>query len=335
MYCNSCLMQIPKDEITFCTECGVPLHKKCANKCLECGVELCDSCFSENHFRCSECYNPEKPFSHIRRSYIKQYEMCPHSLFLQLVEGVDPPMSKYAQLGILVHAIIEDLQAGNINVNQAVQRLDAEVEEWNMNTEDEYSIIPLGLLDVGFKCIQNFMDILPLLSGESVIEEKIQYSLDESLPDITCTLDRISFVDDKIHIHDWKTGKPMSGKKLVEDLQPPLYLLAVKSKYGKMPDSFTLHYLANTKNLTYRKVDDDTYTVKTARSEYTLKISEAVERTKKILEGISKSEYPIPSEKEVSWYCNSMCWYGLSGYCKSAQTEQWRKINRERENANS
>ena len=123
----------------------------------------------------------------------------------------------------------------------------------------------------------------------------------------------------------------MSGKKLAEDLQPPLYLYAVYKEYGQMPEAFTLHYLNNMKNLTYKKIDDNTYKVKTVRSEYIMKVDEAIERTKKILKGISKSDYQIPNAKEVSWYCKSMCWFGLSGYCKTAQTEEWSRINKERE----
>lgn len=332
MYCNSCLTQIPKDEITYCVECGVPLHKKCANICRDCGKELCDSCYAENHFRCSECFDVNKPFKYIRRSYIKQYEMCPYSLFLLLVEGIEPPMSKYAQLGITVHSILEHLQTGKITTASALERLQEDVDEWNLNTQDEYSIIPIDLMEVGRNCIKNFNNIKPLLvCDDSVIEEKIQFSLDKSLPDVTCTLDRISFVNGGIHIHDWKTGKPMSGKKLIEDLQPPLYIYAVYKKYGKMPESFSLHYLNTMKILTYRRIDDNTYRVKTARSEYTLKIDEALEKTKRILKGISAQRFNIPEEKDVSWYCKSMCWYGLSGYCKTAQTEEWHRLAKERE----
>lgn len=331
IYCNSCLSQIPKGEITYCSECGVPLHKKCANLCRDCGKELCDSCYAENHFRCSECFDVNKPFKYIRRSYIKQYEMCPYSLYLQLVEGIDPPMSKYAELGIIVHSILEEVQKDKMNLGQALYELQDKIDEWNMSTQDDYSIIPLDLFEVGRKCIENFMKIKPLLTcDEAIIEEKIQFSLDSSLPDITCTLDRISVIGDKYFVHDWKTGKPMSGKKLIEDLQPPLYLYAVYKKYGKMPETFTLHYLQGLKNLVYQRIDDNTYKVKTSRSEYTLKIDEALEKTKKILKGINTQQFTIPEEKDVSWYCNSMCWYGISGYCKTAQTEEWHRLAKER-----
>jgi CRISPR/Cas system-associated exonuclease Cas4 (RecB family) len=333
MYCNSCLKQIPKDEITYCSECGVPLHKKCANHCLDCGKELCDSCYSENKFRCSSCFDEHNPFKKIRRSYIKQYELCPYSLYLQLVEGIEPPMGRYAQLGIIVHELLEQIQLGKLKCNTAIGLLEERVMEWNKETEDEYSIIPFDLLEQGKECIHQFEIMMPYLKGDNKLEYKIEYSIGNDIPNITCTLDRISFVGDEIHIHDWKTGKPMSGKKLVEDLQPPLYLYACYKEFKKMPESFTLHYLSKGKHLVYKKIDDDTYEVKTARNKYVLKISEALERTRKILKGIKHQQFNIPKESEVLWYCNSMCWYGLSGTCQGQQDEEWHKLAKERRKA--
>lgn len=326
MYCNSCLKQIPKDEIVYCHECGVPMHESCANHCLECGQILCDSCYSENHFRCSDCFDASRPFKTIRRSYLKQYETCPHSLYLQLIENIEPPMSKYAQLGIIAHAIFEDMQHQRLSQEQARGRLITEVEDWNMNTEETYSIIDDKLLQQGLRCINNFTLLLPKLKGDFKTEKKIIYSIDKKLPDISCTLDRISFVNDEIHIHDWKTGKPLSGKALIEELQPPLYLYAIKKEYGKMPETFTLHYLDVMKNIKYRRIDDDNYEVKTSRKKYNLSISDSLNRTRKILDGINKQKFPIPEDNKIAWYCDKMCWYGMSGTCRKLEQEEWHNI---------
>ena len=332
MYCNSCLKQIPKDEITYCAECGVPLHVKCANHCMECGKELCDTCYKENHFRCTDCFDASRPFKTIRRSYIKQYEICPHSLYLQLVQAIEPPMSRYAQLGIIVHAIIEDIQKGRLTPGAAKVRLYNEVEKWNMSTQDEYSIINDELLDVGSRCLTNIYRILSVLEAETKFEteKKIIYSIDKKLPDISCTLDRIGFIDDKIYIHDWKTGKQMTGKQLIEDLQPPLYLYAIRKEYGVMPESFILHYLDVEKNIVYKKIDDDNYEVSTTRKTYNLCISDALNRTRGILDGINKQKFEIPDDGKISWYCDKMCWFGISGTCRKLEMEEWHKIAEER-----
>lgn len=333
MYCNSCLKQIPKDDDVYCVECGVPLHSKCANHCLECGDPLCDSCYAENKFRCSKCFDVKKPIKAIRRSYIKQYEQCPYSLYLMLIEGIEPPMGKYAQLGIIVHKIIEEMQLEKITEKQALIRLEEEVMEWDKNNDDEYSLIPLDLLEVGKNCITEFERERPMLIGETKLEYKIQYSIDEKLPDITCTLDRIAFVNNDIHIHDWKTGKPLAGKNLIKELQPPLYIYAIYKEFGVMPKTFNLHYLNKGKILTYKYIDDEHYEISTSRSKYILDIPKAIERTKKILNGIKKEKWDIPSDVDNNWYCKRMCWYGISGMCKGNQIEEWHKVNKERENA--
>ena len=115
MYCNSCLKQIPVSEVTYCKECGVPLHKSCSNHCLECGADMCNDCYAENRFRCSDCITENKTLRTVRRSYLKQYEDCPYSLYLQLIEGITPPMSSYAELGIIVHELIEKMQNNQID----------------------------------------------------------------------------------------------------------------------------------------------------------------------------------------------------------------------------
>lgn len=333
MYCNSCLKQIARDEITYCSECGAPLHIKCANHCMDCGKELCDTCYKENHYRCKDCFDVNKPFKTIRRSYLKQYETCPHSLYLQLVESIEPPMSKYAQLGIVAHEIIEDAQKDRLTLEAAKGRLQNAVEEWNMSTEDEYSIVSDELLRTGIRCLDNAFMLIPELNKNEKqfeTERKIIYSIDKTLPDISCTLDRIGFVNDDIHIHDWKTGKPMTGKTLVEDLQPPLYLYAVRKEYGKMPETFTLHYLKDMKSIIYHRIDDDNYSVKTKRSEYVLSISDTLNRARNILEGINKQKFEIPEDNKIKWYCEKMCWFGISGTCKKLEAEEWHRLAQSR-----
>ena len=116
MYCNSCLKLIPKEKVTHCSQCGVPLCKDCANHCMTCGKELCDTCYMENNFRCEDCFKPENMFAVIRRSHLEQYAGCPYSLYLQLVNGITPPMGKHAQLGVIVHELIEQISARTMNI---------------------------------------------------------------------------------------------------------------------------------------------------------------------------------------------------------------------------
>ena len=266
-------------------------------------------------------------FSVIRRSHIEQYAGCPYSLYLQLVLGNEPPMSKNAQLGVIVHELIESLSKDEIDINRAKIDLEDAIAAWNVSTDEEYSIITWELQDVGNICLDNFMLIKNQLGSSFESEKNIKFSIDDDLPTISCTLDRIAFDGDKIHIHDWKTGKPMSGKKLVTDLQPPLYIYGVYKEYGILPETFTLHYLQPNKHIVYKKIDDMKYEVVTTRNTYTLDIDEALDRTKKILNDIKHNRFNMPDGTAHLFRCDKLCWFGISGKCRGTQDEQWKRLN--------
>lgn len=329
MYCNSCLKQIPKEKISYCEQCGVPLCNTCSNHCMVCGKALCDSCYADNNFKCEECFKPDESIAVIRRSHIEQYAGCPYSLYLQLMLGIEPPMGKHAQLGVIVHELIDKISHYDVTKSEIKEELLEQITAWNMSTDDEYSIITMDLEEVGIKCLDNFWLIKEEFGSDYKSEYNVKYSIDEDLPKISCTLDRISFDGDDIHIHDWKTGKPMSGQKLVTDLQPPLYLYGVYKEFGTMPKSFTLHYLNPNKHIVYNKIEEMKYEVKTTRNTYTLDVNEALERTKKILEGIKKNKFNMPENDTHLWRCRNMCWFGTSGKCEGSQQEQWKVLNKQ------
>jgi len=243
---------------------------------------------------------------------------------LQMVKGIIPPMGKHAQLGVIVHELIDHISREDCTLTAIHAALEERIVDWNISTDDEYSIITDELREVGHTCIDNFWLIKNEFSPDFVSEHKIKFSLDDDLPMVSCTLDRISFVNGDIVINDWKTGKPMSGKKLITDLQPPLYIYAVYSEYGKLPKSFNLHYLSHNKTISYVLTGDMEYTVKTSRAEYKLDIREALQRTKEILQNIKDAKFPMLNEH---WRCNTMCWFGLTKKCVYSIEDQWKEAN--------
>ena len=327
MYCNSCLLTIPREDVKYCEQCMVPLHEKCVNHCLICGKILCDTCYGDNSYKCEDCYKPDETFSVIRRSHIEQYASCPYSLYLELILGIAPPMGKHAQLGIIVHELIDKDAHYPTTLAQMKLELVEKIEEWNLKTDDEYSIITVELEEAGMLCLENYFLIRNEFGKDFETEKQIKFSIDDNLPKISCTLDRIEKVDGDIHIHDWKTGKPMSGQKLVTDLQPPLYIYAVFTEYGIMPKTFSLHYLQPNKHITYKYMGDNKYSVTTTRNTYELDILDAVERTKSILHDIKCNKFAMPEEAKIRWKCDSMCWYGLTEKCAGNNDEEWKQLS--------
>lgn len=334
MYCNSCLKKIEKENITYCSQCGVPICKKCANHCMQCGKELCDSCYEDNHYLCEECYKPDEIFSVIRRSHIEQYAGCPYSIYLQVILGITPPMGKHAELGIITHEIIEKIEKGELNKTEALNELQEKINAWNKVVEDNYSVITMELEEVGKNCINEFFKIKDMFGNKFKSEYNIKYSIDDSLPKISCTLDRIEWVGKDIHIHDWKTGKPMSGKKLITDLQPPLYIYGIYKEFGEYPKTFNLHYLNHGKRIIYKYRGDGIYEIETTRNTYILNVDDAIKRTKKILKDIKHKKFNMPTSQTHQWRCKNLCWFGISGKCKGVEIEQWKKLTNGEKNNN-
>jgi hypothetical protein len=334
MYCNSCMGQIVKSEdVVYCSQCNVPLHSGCANHCLSCGKLLCDTCFAKNNFHCEECKPPEVRFASIRRSHIELYQACPYALYLQLVKKVRVPDGEHAKLGTIVHQLIDQLRSDLIDYDACCTLYESAFV--NTEWEDE---LRETLYNRGRKSLSSFNEIMPLFTSDKWESEvNIIYSLDANLPSISCTLDAVDFIGDKIHVSDWKTGKPMSGQKLITDLQAPLYIEAIHQKYGVYPDTFTFYYLEEGKIKKYEadynnfEYDENgntipVYHVNSGRNTYTLSVRDALQRTKEILTKINNGQFSMPTQVH-EWYCKNMCYFYKSEICASSMKEQWNVLN--------
>lgn len=326
MYCNSCMTQIGKsDEVVNCSQCNVPLHSGCANHCLSCDTVLCDVCYSKNNFYCESCKPPSIMFATIRRSHIEQYQSCPYSLYLMLIKQVPVPDGEHAKLGTIVHQIIDKIRNNLVDATQSMDEFESEFRKGFHDSED--ADLTARLYERGLTSLRFFWSIKDLFTSEKFESElNIIYSLDDGLPSISCTLDEIDWIGEDIHVSDWKTGKSMSGQKLITDLQAPLYIEGVHQKYGVYPKTFTFYYLEEGKVKTYNRNEDGTYTVKSGKTDYVLNVNDALERTKDILQKINAGNFNMPTGTH-EWYCKNMCYFYKSGICDSTMSEQWKILN--------
>lgn len=323
IYCNSCQTPINKPDVVFCSQCGVPLHVECANHCLKCDAILCDTCYASNSFMCDGCYKPDQEFKVIRRSHLELYAACPYALYLELVKGIKPEPNDYATLGSIIHNYLDLLSNHLLTINEAIIKATDQIHI-DLSHSDKVD----DFVQTAITSLTQFAEYQPLFGDKFNTEENIIFSLQDDLPMVSCTLDRIDFVGDDIHIFDWKTGKPMSGQKLITDLQPPLYIEAIHQKYGIYPKTFTLYYLVHNKLKVYTKLNTThpTYEVQSGRNAYVLNIEEALNRTKDILKKINNKNFTMP--KDIGqWYCTNMCSHYKTGICASSSKEQWKVLN--------
>jgi hypothetical protein len=253
--------------------------------------------------------------------------MCPYSLYLQLVKGIESESGQYAEVGILLHQIIDLLSNNLITKTDAYRKFHSELILLNESGKVDEEMVQ-HFTQIGTDSLDFFELIKGNLSTEFLTEENVIFEVAEGLPKVSCTLDRIDVNNGEYRILDWKTGKPMSGKKLVEDLQPPLYIQAVKEKFGVYPKSFSLFYLAHKKIITYDLVDEiqGLYIVLTARNKYSLNVPEVVNgRVKEILTRINNNNFSAPKDTH-SWYCKNMCQFGKEDKCNGSEKEQWKLL---------
>lgn len=284
-----------------------------------------------NRGRCTDCFDVKKPFKRIRRSYLQDYVHCPYNLYLNAVLGKVPPMGGAAQAGVILHDIIEKMQNGEMEWLETQDEFTERCEEWNKglrkksDLEFDYSLITDIKVHNGIDCLDNwYMNVRPKLNNRQFITEKnIRFSIGEE-SDIGCTLDRVEWDDDsKIHIHDWKTGKPLAGQQLVKNLQPGVYIYAVYKEFGEWAETFSLHYIhAPYKRITYYHQGNGVYEVRTTKNVYTLNVLDTIEKCREIIRHINAAEFPANAKL---WYCEGMCWYNKTGDCVGTGIE--RKAN--------
>ena len=127
----------------------------------------------------------------------------------------------------------------------------------------------------------------------------------------------------------------MSGKKLTTDLQPALYLQAVKEQYGKMPKSFRLVYLSDTdkdgnyKERVFTSIDGNKFVCRVGKKEYIQDIDAQIKVVQKLFAQIKQGKFSIPAKPD--FFKCKMCSFRENGLCAGVGVQEWKQINGERE----
>lgn len=319
-----------------CINCGAVLTWENKTLCVKCGVEICEDCSIKNKFKCDKCSDKAKikiP-DVIRRSSIEDYKACPYYFKLHVIDGNEPDQNVLARLGSDLHDLYEHIQRNDIEIKDIDSQTDwiisSILEDYPDTDEDR-------LVERAKICNRSFTNLLPELKNKAIaFEERINYPIGENIPQVTIAYDRLEEDENgDLHIVDWKTGKVMSGKKLTTDLQPALYLKAVKHRYGKMPKSFRLVYLSdvdkngNYKERVFTSIDGNRFVCKVGKKEYIQDISEQIKVVQKLFSQIKQGKFSIPQKPD--YFKCKMCSFKDKGLCSGNDTQNWININEERQ----
>ena len=316
--------------------CGTELTWENTMMCVKCGIEICEDCGTENKFKCEKCSDKSKikiP-DVIRRSSIEDYKSCPYYFKLHVIDGNEPKQHVLARLGSDLHDLYEHIQRGDITIEELPSQCD-----WIMSKiEEDYPDEDMKRISDKIEvCNNNFIKLLPTLTNKAIaFEERINFSIGKDLPQVTIAYDRLEEDENgDLHIVDWKTGKVMSGKKLTTDLQPALYLQAVKEQYGKMPKSFRLVYLGDTdkqgnyKERLFTSIDGNKFVCKVGNKEYIQDIEEQIKVVQKLFAQIKQGKFSIPAKPD--YFKCKLCSFKERGLCAGVGVQEWKQINGERE----
>jgi RecB family exonuclease len=176
----------------------------------------------------------------------------------------------------------------------------------------------------GIESINSFYELLPTFPDKPFVTEKtIEFDVGADLPKVSITMDRIDEVDDMLDITDYKTGTVIVGQRISSDLQPPLYIKAVRDHFNRPVRRFRLIYLQEGKERVYERVDDDNYVCIVRKREYKINITESVKEVQKIFQHIKNGEFNIPNDTKSMFFTCKMCHFKENGTCRGAEEEIW------------
>lgn len=336
MICKNCFLPIADArKETKCSICNKPLHKDCAIKD---GASFCDVCYTVKEEGGETLKEDIKVPDVIRRSYIEEYRTCPYSFYLNVIKGVEKESSSFAQIGIDLHELFSQACLHQYTSAEEIQNVYKNIYdkyEDKLFEQDLHLYKDMSLEDFKSKmwkqscdAIDTFFNVLDTLQFDAyAIEENILFSVGESLPKVSITMDRVDEVNGELEVSDWKTGAVKVGQALSHDLQTPLYINAIREHYKKPVRKFTFYYLPENKVRTWERVDNDNYKCIVNKREYRINITDAIREVQSVFAQIIKGNFNIPRDTKKMYFSCKTCYYKRSGNCQGADTESWRQYN--------
>lgn len=277
----------------------------------------------------------------ISSTMFEGYEKCPFRFKHEHILGTltdDMKENKYSATGSALHDVFEvyskirPLEPKHVLDMHGLYR-----EKFNTISDGLFEGDKDDFLNKGLLTIANWYHEetslnkpIPLMT-----EQQHFFTLDGIDTKIRVTFDRINGEEgkpDEWEVEDYKTGKVYSSDMLRDNMQLPIYALAIKHLYGALPKILRLRFPQHTdkhgtvQNRVFERFSDDMYVCDVKRGgTYTISLSERIERMKQIYNDIKRGHFPCNTKNEH--FCNNFCAVGKNGMCDGLTTK-WGMLNK-------
>lgn len=299
------------------------MHRDCTS--LNKDVIQCDKCTLTSAALALERATAPAVPDCIRRSYINTYMQCPYKFYMEVVKGIEQPQTIYTQLGIDVHDILDKASCDKSYTHQEMWQDFLKRWETYPNTFFEDAEQKEKMLNRAQNSLQNAQQYLAELGTPFCTEEKIVFSIHPDLPSISTTADRIDEAGDKLHVLDWKTGKPLVGKQHSADIQAPLYIYGIEEHFKRQVERFTFIYLDAETERVFNRINENEFLCQVRKNDYIINIPKTIKKVTNILTRITKGKYNIPNDTQKMYFTCKMCHIREKGMCEGALMQSWRE----------
>lgn len=344
MICKNCDTDIKGSGFILCADCGEFLHIECSSQCTKCGNNICDSCLITQKFKCKQCYNVDvHTMEFMSATMFESYLKCPYAFKHEYILNTIPEEernNKYSLIGSMLHDLFEKYSLIRPLTEKHIKALQEEYEVnfeaipenyfTNYNDKEAFRIAHLFT-------VANFIKREQEVNKPLMTEQKHFVKLHNDLPQIRCTFDRINGDKDDVanwELEDYKTGKIYSSDKLQNNMQLPIYAMAIKELYGEYPKTLRLlfpQYLDSKGIMQIREFiyqGDNIYVCKVKRGgTYTIDLNQRLKQMIDIYSKIKRGEFDLNTSNQH--FCDNFCYLNKQGMCESLTTK-WQNINKRR-----
>jgi RecB family exonuclease len=300
---------------------------------------MCDEHALRNKYKCQYCFVKENvKLDCISSTMFESYLKCGWSFKHEFILNTIPQeqrQNKYSITGSLLHDLFDKysykrplLDVKEDALNECAKLYD-KLDKSYFDSDEDFTEFKHN----GMMTLDNFIEFEKDREVPMLTEQQHFFNVDGIDIPIRATFDRINGNKDnpaKWVVEDYKTGKVYSSHQLHNNMQLPIYALAIKTIYGALPKRLKLIFpkhldrLKNVQTREFNLVNDDVYVCDVWRGGiYTFSVSDKLKQMQEIYSKIRDGIFPFNTKN--SKFCTDFCSLGKNNLCNGINT-QWKSI---------